>query len=52
MANVKAALVPIINADPALAAFRAAPDRLDAATRKALVASVSAAVIKGGGQER
>lgn len=43
MPRLKAALAPILTSDPALAAFRAAPDSLDEATRTALVAAVRAA---------
>ena len=50
MPRLKAALVPILTADPALAAFRAAPDRLDEATRTALVAAVRSAVVEIAGQ--
>ncbi|MGP3698953.1 F0F1 ATP synthase subunit alpha [Rhodobacter sp. NSM] len=38
--RLKAALGPVLAAEPTLAAFRAAPDRLDAETRAALVAGV------------
>jgi F-type H+-transporting ATPase subunit alpha len=50
MARLKDALVPIIAVDPALMAFRTAPDRLDEATRGALVSAVRAAAAQVMGQ--
>lgn len=50
MARLKEALAPIIARDPALHAFSAAPDRLDDATRGALVAAVRAAAAQIAGR--
>jgi F-type H+-transporting ATPase subunit alpha len=50
MARLKDTLVPIIAGDPALAQFRAAPDRLDEPTRRALVSAVRAAAAQIAGQ--
>ena len=45
-AALKAALAPLIEAEPQLAAFRAAPDAVDDAVRQALIGCVSAAISK------